>query len=43
VREDERIVGGEKSGRKSYIYNRQELKKLLKTKKNRRILHMGIE
>jgi hypothetical protein len=38
VREDVRIVGGEEWQEK--VYNREEWKKLLRTARNRRILHM---
>jgi len=38
VREDRRIVGGE--GWQEKVYNREEWKKLLRTARNRRILHM---
>ena len=41
VREDGRLVGGR--GRKERVYNRKEWKKLLRTAKNRRILHMPME
>jgi hypothetical protein len=41
VREDGRIVGGE--GWKGRIYNTEEWKKLLRTARNRRILHMSME
>ena len=41
VREDGRLVGGK--GWKERIYNRQEWKKLLRTARNRRILHMPME
>jgi len=41
VREDGRIIGGE--GWKEKVHNRQEWKKLLKTARNRRILHMPME
>jgi len=41
VREDGRIVGGE--GWQQKIYNREEWKKLLRTARNRRILHMPME
>ena len=41
VREDGRIVGGK--GWKERIYNREEWKKLLKTARNHRILHMPKE
>jgi hypothetical protein len=33
----------EKSSRKKYMYDREEWKKLLKTARNRRILHMPME
>jgi len=36
--EDGRLVGG-----KGWVYNRQEWKKLLRTARNRRILHMAME
>jgi len=41
VREDGRIVGGKESQEK--VHNREELKKLLRTAKDRRILHMPME
>jgi hypothetical protein len=41
VREDGRIVGGEKWQDK--VYNREEWKKLLRTARNLRILHMSME
>jgi hypothetical protein len=41
VREDGRIVGGEEWQEK--VYNREECKKLLRTARNRRILHMPME
>jgi hypothetical protein len=41
VREDGRIVGGEECQEK--VYNREEWKKLLRTVRNRRILHMPVE
>jgi len=41
VRKDGRIVGGE--GWKEKAYNREEWKKLLRTARNRRILHMLME
>jgi hypothetical protein len=41
VREDGRMVGGEEW--QENVYNRQGWKKLLRTAKNRRILHMPIE
>jgi len=37
VREDGRIVGGE--GWQEKVHNREEWKKLLRTARNRRILH----
>jgi hypothetical protein len=37
VREDGRIVGGEEWQEK--LYNREEWKKLMRTARNRRILH----
>jgi hypothetical protein len=40
-REDGRIVGGEEWQEKAY--NREEWKKLLRTTRNRRILHMAKE
>jgi hypothetical protein len=40
VREDGRTVGGEEWQEK---YNREEWKKLLRTARNRRILHMPVE
>jgi hypothetical protein len=41
VREDGRIVGGEEWQEK--VYNREEWKTLLRTARNRRILHMPME
>jgi hypothetical protein len=41
VREDGRLVGGK--GRKERVYNREEWKELLRTARNRRILHMPME
>jgi len=41
VREDGRIVGGE--GWQEIVHNREEWKKLLRTARNRRILHMPME
>ena len=41
VREDGKIVGGE--GWQEKVHNREEWKKLLRTARNRRILHMPIE
>jgi len=41
VREDGRIVGGE--GWQEKLHNREERKKLLRTARNRRILHMPME
>jgi hypothetical protein len=41
VREDGRIIGGEEWQEK--VYNREEWKKLLRTAKNRCILHMLME
>jgi hypothetical protein len=41
VREDGRIAGGE--GWQEKVYNREEWKKLLRTARNRRILHMPME
>jgi hypothetical protein len=41
VREDVRIVGGEE--RQEKVYDREECKKLLRTARNRRILHMPVE
>jgi hypothetical protein len=41
VREDERILGGEEWQEK--VYNREEWKKLLRTARNLRILHMPME
>jgi hypothetical protein len=41
VREDGRIVGEEEWQEK--VYNREEWKKLLRTARNRRILHMSME
>jgi hypothetical protein len=39
--EDERIVGGKEWQEK--VYNREEWKKLLRTARNRHILHMPME
>jgi len=41
VREDGRLVGGKRW--KEKVYNSKELKKLLRTAKNCRILHMPME
>ena len=41
VREDERLVGGK--GWKDRACNREEWKKILRTARNRPILHMAIE
>jgi hypothetical protein len=41
VREDGRVVSGEEWQEK--VYNREEWKKLLRTARNRRILHMPME
>jgi hypothetical protein len=41
VREDRRIVGGE--GCQEKVYDREEWKKLLRTARNRSILHMPME
>jgi hypothetical protein len=41
VRKNGRIVGGEENQEK--VYNREEWKKLLRTARNRRILHMPME
>jgi len=41
VREDGRLVGGR--GWKERVHNREEWKKLLRTARNRRILHMPVE
>jgi hypothetical protein len=41
VREDGRTVGGE--GWQEKVHNRQEWKKLLRTARNHRILHMPME
>jgi hypothetical protein len=41
VREDGRIVGGEKKKKK--VHNREEWKKLLRTARNCRILHTPME
>jgi hypothetical protein len=40
-REDGRLVGGR--GWKERVYNRKEWKKLLRTARNRRILHMPMK
>jgi hypothetical protein len=41
VREDGRIVGGEQW--QENVYNREECKTLLRTARNRRILHIPME
>jgi hypothetical protein len=41
VREDERLIGGR--GWKERVYNIEEWKKLLRTTRNRHILHMPME
>jgi hypothetical protein len=41
VREDRRIVGGEQWQEK--VYDRVEWKKLLRTARNRHVLHMAME
>jgi hypothetical protein len=41
VREDERLVGGK--GWKESLYNREVWKKLLRTARNRRMLHVLME
>ena len=41
VKEDGRIVGGERWQEK--VHNREEWKKLMRTARNRRILHMPME
>ena len=41
VREDARIVGGE--GWQEKVYNREEWQKLLRTVRNRHILHVPVE
>jgi hypothetical protein len=41
VRDDGRVVGGEEGQEK--VYNREKWKKLLKTERNRHILHMPLE
>jgi hypothetical protein len=41
VREDGRMVGGEEWQEK--VYNREELKQLLRTARNHRILHVPME
>jgi len=41
VREDGRIVGGE--GWQEKLHNKEELKNLLRTARNRRILHIPME
>jgi len=41
VREDGRLVGGK--GWKKRVYNREEWKKLLRTARNQRILHMPMK
>jgi len=41
VREDGRLIGGK--GWKKRVYNREEWKKLLRTARNRHILHVPLE
>jgi hypothetical protein len=41
VREDGKLAGGKQW--KESVYNREEWKKLLRTARNRRILHMPME
>ena len=41
LKEDGRLIGG--NGWKERVYNREEWKKLLRTARNRRILHMPLE
>jgi hypothetical protein len=41
VREDGRIVGGEEMQEK--VYNREDWKRLVRTARNSRILHMALE
>jgi len=41
LREDGRIVSGE--GWQEKVHNREEWKKILRTARNRRILHMPVE
>jgi hypothetical protein len=41
VREDRKIIGGEEW--QENVYNRGEWKKLLRTARNRRIVHMPME
>jgi len=41
VRDDGRIVGGK--GLNERVYNRKERKELLRTARNRRILHIAME
>jgi hypothetical protein len=41
VREDGRVVGGDEWQEK--VYNREEWKKLLRTARNRRFLHIPME
>jgi hypothetical protein len=43
AREDGRIVGGQEWQEKVYEHNREERKKLLRTARNRRILHIPME
>jgi hypothetical protein len=43
VREDGIIVGGEEWQEKVYMYNREECKRLLRTARNRCILHVPME
>jgi hypothetical protein len=43
VREDGRMVGGEEWQEQVYEYDREEWKKLLRTARNRCILHMPME
>ena len=43
VREDGRIIGGEGWQEKVRVQSREEWKKLLRTARNRRILHMPMD
>ena len=43
AREDGRLVGGKVWKERVYVYNREEWKTLLRTARNRRILHMPME
>jgi len=41
VREDGKLVGGKEW--KKRVYNREEWKKIMRTARNRRIMHMPME